>query len=290
MSHPQMLEIRLPSGSSLSLPLPVAAQLLAEATNRSSRVYLERPSYLLHMIFQVPLARLLTGHTRVRGEIHGSDHVKWDRVGAQPLGLAAVPFTIHLEGVQEPTTQGTTREELAKDMESGLSKALQLLESGETLRARTLLDGMRVAIDPLLPKPPVTDEVTRVEEDVHDGWGHTRVDASVEDLLREGAAAEAGTDNHEQVIRQLLGEDNAKGAIEMLMGALKAQGALIAQLQQGRINDLKRLHELGEWLRIEVPGVRNGMALNQILGTFALHLSRIGIEPKCPHCPGKHHN
>lgn len=281
----QMLEIRFPSGAAILLNFAKAAKLVAaRIPGVAAANYMARPSTLLRDIFRVPLVEVYSHRDAERGGIPltHQDHVTWAEVTAHPLGTAPIPFTLHLGGVQERVQEQPLHlsPEVFQDLDATLASASNSYLRGRPAESMRTLAALSEALVNL------TAQAKQAEPAPADGWGHTSENASVEDLLREGAAAEEGTDNHEQVIRQLLGEDNAKGAIEMLLGAVKAQGALIGQLQLGRIEDLKRLHALGEWLRSEAAINPSVEGLQQVVMTFALQLSRIGIAPKCPHCPG----
>lgn len=275
----QVVEIHLPSRITLTINARKLVDLIAKATDHyPHNVFnLLGTSGLLPLVFRVPLAwiYLHREHKDAVGPTH-EDYALWDELRAQRV-IRANPVTLHITGVEDETPapqRELSKEELAAEINSGVKKALELLQGGDTLRAESLLQGVQLALQGVERRVAVDD-----------GWGHTTQDASVEDLLREGAAAAEGTDKHEQVIQQLLGEDNAKGAVEMLLKALKEQGHHIRQLQQGRIDDLKRLHELGEWLNHEASLNPEGPVLQQVLMTFGLQLSRIGIAPKvCPAC------
>ena len=312
MPQDQMLEIRFPSGASLSLTFPTAACLAAHATNRPAEAfYVSRPSALLRDIFRVPLVTLYRQKSSAVGRPSHRDYLLWDCVAERPLGTMPVPFTLHLSGEAEQITQQaleeaykshlrqeaaiTKREEAAYKpgrsfvppvvgsdfdaMERMLHLAHRRFKHGHVAQALDILTDLGGSLVGLglnnTPMPP------------NDGWGHTTKDASVEDLLREGAAAEAGTDKHEQAIKQLLGEDNSKGAILMLMGMAHDQAAEIRALRQSRFNDLTRLNALGVWLKGELEATENEALMRQVLTTFALQLSRIGIDRPCPACAPK---
>lgn len=274
----QLVEIHLPSKTVVVINARDMVDLIARSTHGLPQIVRALDlSKLLPLVFRVPLAWIYTHRSPVsdgQGPTH-EDYAIWSEIQARKA-FQANPVTLHLTGIAEeepaPQQRELTKEELVTEIRSGVRRAQELLASGHLMRAQCLLGDLELALRPA-SKP--TD----------DGWGHTTQDASVEELLREGAAAAEGTDKHEQVIQQLLGEDNAKGAVEMLLKALKEQGHHIRQLQQGRIDDLKRLHELGEWLNHEASLNQEGPVLQQVLMTFGLQLSRIGIAPKvCPAC------
>lgn len=279
--HHQTVEIRLPNRTRLYVNAEVLAHALVERFGGSVMSYFRDPSLLLLQIFRIPLADLALMSFSVSGPMDGADHVLWAQIAAHPLGTEPCPFTLHLdapasEAQPKQPEQGLTPAQ-TRDLEQGIAKVVELMNSGESLRASALLEGMGLSLRTALGAVPAPV--------YQDGWGHTSEDASVEDLLREGDAALKGTDKHEQVIQQLLGEDNAKGAIQMLLGALKDQGAQINALKQARIDDLKRLHELGAWLQGELGSPVGNSPVGQVMATFALQLSRLGINPhKCPAC------
>ena len=68
-----------------------------------------------------------------------------------------------------------------------------------------LLDELILGFKGLFPSPTAAAAVP-----ASDGWGHSLEDSSVEGLLRELAASDAGTDKHETVLKQIVGGDGEK--------------------------------------------------------------------------------
>ena len=277
----QLVEIHLPSKTVVVINARDMVDLIARSTHGFPQIVRALDlSKLLPLVFRVPLAWIYTHRSPMsdeQGPTH-EDYAIWAEIQTRKA-FQANPVTLHLTGVpvEEPAPQQRelTKEELVAEISGGVRKAQELLASGHLTRAQCLLEGLELALRP-------------VSKPADDGWGHAHQDDSVEGLLREGAAAGEGTDKHEQVIQQLLGEDNAKGAVEMLLKALKEQGHHIHQLQQGRIDDLKRLNAVGDKLRFEASTARAPVELQQVLMNMGLFLMGIGIEPReaCPHCPG----
>ena len=80
-------------------------------------------------------------------------------------------------------------------------------------------------------------------EPARDGWGHAHEDDSVEGLLREGAAAEKGTDKHETLVREFLGEDNEK----MVLNLLEKEFKQFKETTAKELNDLRhQIHNIND--------------------------------------------
>lgn len=294
--HQQTLTVTLGSGAKVRVNAETLARFLAKAIPQSSPqpvvAYAEHPNTLMLDTHHVELQDLCTlPGVEVSPDPTHQDYLDWALFRRAPLGTWATKITLHLSGlpvdeqVQVPQPCGLTSEAVA-DIQRSLGMALDLLKS-EPARVESLLLGLSVALNPYLPKdiepefPTVTEPVVPAPPS-EDGWGHTSKDASLPELLREGLAAEQGTDNHEQVLQQLLGDDNIKGTVEMLYGKLKELQAEVRHLQRGRLDDLKRLFQVGVALgkRTATLDLTTQNRLRLALEDLAHNLRGIGIDPK----------
>lgn len=85
-----------------------------------------------------------------------------------------------------------------------------------------------------------------------DGWGHTTENASTDDLLREHAAAEAGTDKHEKVFKEVLGKDDEKLALAAVWGELQNLRSDISQSRQAEAAFRERFTKQDAWMKEEL--------------------------------------
>jgi hypothetical protein len=99
-------------------------------------------------------------------------------------------------------------------------------------------------------------DVTLKIQQPEDGWGHTTEDASVEDLFREWAACEAGTDRHEQLFRRLMEQGVDQLQVHQLLGQINSLKHEMFQLKVGQQNHRGHFAKMEEFIKGEVDGLR----------------------------------